>query len=71
MSGIPDQKRQLTPDSGFNLVATDYITSPAGELYLVAHYDAYRDALDAIKSRENPQGYYILYRGPGGEYLCR
>ena len=68
---IEEEKRQMTPDRGFDLVGTDYISNSDGQLYLVGHFEMYRDALDAKKGRTNPDEYYILYRGAGGEYCCR
>ncbi len=64
-------KKNLTPESGFNLVGIDYFGDPDGQLYLIEHFDMYQDALDAIKNRKNPEEYFILYKGPGGEYLSR
>lgn len=65
------QKIKLTPDSGFNLVGIDYFTDPNGQLYLIEHFEKYQDALEAKKNRKNPSDYFILYKGPGNEYLNR
>ena len=62
---------KLTPDSGFDLVAIDYFSDSEGQLYFVEHFEKYQDALDAKKDRENPDEYFILYKGPGGEFLSR
>ena len=63
------QKENLTPESGFNLVGIDYLEDPDGRLYLIEHFDLYQDALSAKKNRKNPQEYFILYKGSGGEFL--
>ena len=65
------EKENLTPESGFNLVGTDYFGDSDGQLYLIEHFDMYQDALDAKKNRKNPEEYFILYKGSGGEYLSR
>ena len=65
------QKEKLTPESGFNLVGIDYFGDLEGQLYLIEHFDMYQDALDAKKNRKNPEEYFILYKGAGGEYLSR
>ena len=64
-------KKNLTPESGFNLVGIDYFGDPDGQLYLIEHFDMYQDALDAKKNRKNPEEFLILYKGSGGEYLSR
>lgn len=62
MSEISDEeKKQLTPDSGFNLVGVDPFGPPGNRLYLIEHFDLYQDALKAKKSRKNPDEYLILY----------
>ena len=65
------QKENLTPKNGFNLVGIDYFEDPDGRLYLIEHYDMYQDALDAKKNRKNPDEYFVLYKGSGGEFLSR
>ena len=64
-------KKNLTPESGFDLVGIDYLGDPDGQLYLIEHFDMYQNALDAKKDRKNPEEYLILYKGSGGEYLSR
>ena len=73
MEGIDleKSKREFTPDNGFNLVGVDYFEEPHGQLYLIDHFEMYQDALDAKKSRKNPEEYFILYKGSGDEYLSR
>ena len=66
-----EEKKRLTPESGFNLVAIDYFESVGSRLYLVEHFDMYKDALDAKKDRKISDDYFILYKGAGDEYLCR
>ena len=56
---------------GFNLVGTDYFVEPGNQLYLVEHFEMYQDALNAKKERKNPSEYFVLYKGAGGECLCR
>lgn len=58
-----EEKNALTPESGFNLVGIDPFESNGKKLYLIEHYDRYQDALNAKKSRDNPDEYMILYRG--------
>ncbi len=66
-----EEKKKLTPEDGFNLVAIDYFESIGSRLYLVEHFDMYQDALDAKKDRKLSDDYFILYKGTGDEYLCR
>ena len=63
------EKEDFTPERGFNLVGIDYFGDPDGQLYLIEHFDLYQDALSAKKNRKNPQEYFILYKGTGGEFL--
>ena len=56
-----EEKKSLTPDSGFNLVGIDPFAAPGNRLYLIEHYDLYQDALKAKKSRKNQDEYMILY----------
>jgi hypothetical protein len=65
------EKKEFTPDNGFNLVGIDYFENSDGQLYLIEHFDLYQDALEAKKDRKNPEEYFILYKGSGGEYLSR
>ena len=66
-----NEKRKLTPDTGFNLVSIDYFAEPGNQLYLVEHFEMYQDALNAKKDRKNPEEYFVLYKGTGEEFLCR
>ncbi|MEX0862830.1 hypothetical protein [Nitrosopumilus sp.] len=66
-----DEKRKLTPESGFSLVAIDYFSEPGNQLYLVEHFEMYQDALNAKKDRKNQDEYFVLYRGTGNEFFCR
>jgi len=66
-----EEKRNLTPESGFNLVGIDYFESMGHRLYLVEHFDVYQNALTAKKDRKNSDDYFILYKGSGNEYFCR
>lgn len=65
------EKIRLTPEEGFDLVGIDYFTDSDNQLYLVEHFEMYQDALNAKKERKNSEEYFILYKGAGGEYLCR
>jgi hypothetical protein len=56
-----NEKKPLTPESGFNLVGIDPFGSIGSRLYLIEHFDLYQDALKAKKSRKNPAEYLILY----------
>lgn len=70
-SELEKAKKELTPNNGFNLVGIDYFEDTKGNLYLIDHFDMYQDALNAKKDRKNSEEYFILYMGPGGEYLSR
>jgi len=65
------EKIRLTPEDGFDLVGIDYFADSDNQLYLVKHFEMYQDALNAKKERKNSEEYFILYKGTGGEYLCR
>ncbi|NWJ56273.1 hypothetical protein HX858_00645 [Marine Group I thaumarchaeote] len=64
-------KINLTPEIGFDLVGIDYFADSENQLYLVEHFEMYQDALNAKKERKNPDEYFILYKGAGGEFCCR
>ena len=66
-----EEKISLTPEAGFNLVGIDYFADSGNQLYLVEHFKKYQDALNAKKERKNPDEYFILYKGAGGEFCCR
>ena len=66
-----EEKKKLTPDNGFDLIGIDYFSGPGNQLYLVEHFEMYQDALNAKKERKNPDEYFILYKGAGGEFFCR
>ena len=65
------EKISLTPETGFDLVGIDYFADTGNQLYLVKHFEMYQDALNAKKERKNPEEYFILYKGAGGEFVCR
>ncbi len=65
------EKINLTPEIGFGLVGIDYFADSENQLYLVEHFEKYQDALNAKKERKNPDEYFILYKGAGGEFCCR
>ncbi len=65
------EKINLTPEAGFDLVGIDYFADSGNQLYLVKHFEIYQDALNAKKERRNPNEYFILYKGVGGEFFCR
>ena len=44
------EKIKLTPESGFNLIGTDYFAEPGNQLYLVEHFEMYEDALNEIQA---------------------
>lgn len=58
-----DEKKALTPESGFNLVGVDPFAAPGSRLYLIEHLELYQDALKAKKSRKSQDEYLILYYG--------
>ena len=66
-----EEKKKLTPDKGFGLIGIDYFSEPGNQLYLVEHFEMYQDALNAKKERKNPDEYFVLYKGAGGEFFCR
>ena len=65
------EKLRLTPETGFDLIGIDYFAEPGNQLYLVEHFEMYQDALKAKKDRKNPDEYFVLYKGTGGEFFCR
>lgn len=65
-----NEKKHLTPNQGFNLVSIDYFAPKGDQLYLTEHFERYQDALKAKKERKNPSDYFILYKGPRGEFFC-
>lgn len=58
-----EEKARFTPESGFNLVGIDPFGSRGNQLYVIEHFENYKDALGAKKSRKNPDEYMILYPG--------
>lgn len=66
-----EEKKRLTPESGFDLVGIDCFAGPGDQLYLIEHFEMYQDALRAKKDRKNPEEYLILYKGSSGENLSR
>ena len=48
-----EEKRNLTPETGFNLVGIDYFGDTENQLYVIEHFDMYQDALNAKKDRKN------------------
>ena len=66
-----EEKKRLTPDTGFDLIGIDYFSEPENQLYLVEHFEMYQEALNAKKERKNPDEYFILYKGAGGELFSR
>lgn len=58
-----EERKALTPDSGFNLCGIDYFEPLGRRLYLIKHFERYQDALKAKKERDNPEEYLILYQG--------
>ena len=66
-----EEKKRLTPDTGFDLIGIDYFSEPGNQLYLVEHFEMYQEALNAKKERKNPDEYFILYKGAGGELFSR
>jgi len=57
------EKLDLTPETGFNLVGIDPFEIPDKKLYFIEHFDRYQKALTAKKRRKNPDEYLILYKG--------
>ena len=66
-----NEKNKLTPEVGFDLIGIDYFADSENQLYLVEHFEMYQDALNAKNERKNPNEYFILYKGAGGEFCCR
>jgi len=66
-----EEKINLTPEVGFDLVGIDYFADTGNQLYLVEHFEIYQDALNAKKDKKNPNEYFILYKGVKGEFFCR
>lgn len=65
------EKINLTPEKGFNLVGIDFFEVPGNRLYFVEHFEMYQDALLAKKDKKCSNDYFILYKGAGDEYFCR
>ncbi|MBT3861916.1 MAG: hypothetical protein HOF73_03850 [Nitrosopumilus sp.] len=65
------EKIKLTPETGFNLIGIDYFEDAGNQLYLVAHFEMYQDALNAKKERKNQDEYFVLYKGQNNEFVCR
>jgi hypothetical protein len=65
------EKEKMTPEKGFDLIGIDYFSDLENPLYLIEHFDMYQDALNAKKDREKSEEYFVLYKGAGGEFLCR
>ncbi len=40
-----EEKRKLTPETGFNLVGIDYFGDTENQLYLIEHFEMYQDAI--------------------------
>ena len=57
------EKLDLTPETGFNLVGIDPFEVHGKILYFIEHFDRYQEALTAKKGRNNPDEYLILYKG--------
>ena len=70
-SRLEAQRKRLTPDSGFSLVGIDRLVDIRGELYEIERFAAYQDALDAKKSRDRPEEYFVLYRDAEGNCCHR
>lgn len=68
---LEKEKITMTPDTGFDLVSIDYFSSKGSQLYLVEHFEMYQDALNSKKGKKNQNEYFILYKGPGDQCLCR
>ena len=57
------EKKDFTPERGFNLVGIDYFGDPDGQLYLIEHFDLYQDALGAKKkSKKSSRVFYFVQR---------
>ncbi len=65
------EKKELTPEKGFNLVGIDFFEVPGNQLYLVKHFEIYQDVLRAKKDRKHSDDYFILYKDSRNEYCCR
>ena len=66
-----DEKKSLTPKTGFALVGIDYFAESGSQLYLIEHFEIYQDALNAKKDRKNQDEYFILYKDAKDEFCCR
>ena len=65
------EKKNLTPETGFNLVGVDYFADNGSQLYLIKHFQMYQDALNAKKDRKNQEEYFVLYKDQNNEFFCR
>ena len=66
-----EEKIELTPETGFNLVGIDYFGDTENQLYLIEHFEMYQDALNAKKDRKNQEEYFVLYKDQNNEFFCR
>ena len=66
-----EEKSKLTPNTGFNLVGTDYFEDNGNQLYLIEHFEMYQDALNAKKDRKNQEEYFVLYKDQNNEFCSR
>ena len=65
------EKKELTPETGFNLVGIDYFADNGSQLYLIEHFQMYQDALNAKKDRKNQEEYFVLYKDQNDGFFCR
>ena len=65
------EKKELTPETGFNLVGIDYFEDNRRQLYSIEYFQLYQDALNAKKDRKNQEEYFILYKDQNNEFCCR
>jgi hypothetical protein len=56
---VEDMERHF-PKTGFNLVGIDDFNEPGEQLYLIAHFDTYEEALKAQK--KYGEEYTTIYR---------
>ena len=66
-----EEKKNLTPENGFDLVGIDYFSGPGNQLYLVEHFEMYQDALNAKKERKNLMNILFCTKVQAEEFFCR
>jgi len=57
------EKKELTPENGFNLIGIDYFSDSENQLYLIEHFDMYQDALNDKKRKKKSGRVFCFIQG--------